>query len=366
MLHHIVFANLGANGRPAGSVAFYGDGEERAEMQLPPGYGYPIKADDRWAIVWMLMNHKAKPDQVHIHYTVTYDTGPGLTPVVPLVFDASHNRQGARLRRPGRAGARVWSTRARHIRRAPFSGRIVAGLGHVHGGARDLALSQPDCGDRQVYRSSPTWGLPSHPFYKVTPVLHEPGPINMSRFASAQGIPVTAGEQLELTSRYDAERPHTRVMGLMLVYLARDDSVTDGCGALPTDTVTYRTSTPGRVAGAGRHGGPHGPQPVRPGRADPGPARCGAALRRRRHGRRRRLLLPRRQHLGAARRDRSLAIRRAGAAQRHDRQRTAWVLLDRLRGGAVYEKTLDRPGTYRIFCELHPVQMSQRVIVRAK
>src|SRR6476469_5295280 len=40
MLHHILFLNAGDGTRPAGvGDAFYGDGEERAQLDLPPGYG---------------------------------------------------------------------------------------------------------------------------------------------------------------------------------------------------------------------------------------------------------------------------------------------------------------------------------------
>jgi plastocyanin len=33
------------------------------------------------------------------------------------------------------------------------------------------------------------------------------------------------------------------------------------------------------------------------------------------------------------------------------------------RGGKVYSQTFTRAGTYRFFCGLHPVQMSERVVV---
>jgi plastocyanin len=36
---------------------------------------------------------------------------------------------------------------------------------------------------------------------------------------------------------------------------------------------------------------------------------------------------------------------------------------DNLDINSVYKKRFKRPGTYRFFCSLHPVQMSQRVIV---
>src|SRR4051794_10074364 len=247
MLHHILFLNAGDGSHRAGvGDAFYGDGEERARLDLPEGYGYPVGANDRWIMVWMLMNHRIDADSVLIRYRVTWDTDTALTPVVPVGFDASHLRQGLVYDVPG--GGPPGSTDARTMERpAPLSGRIVAGLGHVHGGAKDLELSEPDCGDRVIYRSSPTWGLASHPFYHVRPVLHEPGPINMTRFTSERGIPIAKGERLRLTSNYDAHLPHTRVMGLMVVYVAPDDSVTQPCGPMPADVRTLRTTTAGRA-----------------------------------------------------------------------------------------------------------------------
>ena len=101
MLHHIVFVNLGAPGR-AGVQPFYGDGEERATMDLPPGYGYPIRSDDRWAWVWMLMNHRPVsrpgahplPDD-HRHRRDAAE-------VVPVAWDTSRRRQGLVFDVPGR------------------------------------------------------------------------------------------------------------------------------------------------------------------------------------------------------------------------------------------------------------------------
>ena len=54
----------------------------------------------------------------------------------------------------------------------------------------------------------------------MRPILHEPGPIAMSGFLSGQGIPVAAGEPLRLTANYDGQRVHTRVMGIMGLYMA--------------------------------------------------------------------------------------------------------------------------------------------------
>lgn len=366
MLHHIVFANLFGKGEGRPYQPFYGDGEERAKMELPPGYGYPTRAADRWAIVWMLMNHRNASDRVMIRYTLTLDTDPSLTPVVPVVLDASRGRQGLVYDVPG--GGPPGSV---HVKtgatRAPVSGRLVAGLGHVHGGARDLVVTQPTCGDRVIYRSRPTWGLPTHPFYNVRPVLHEPGPIDMSRFASAQGIPVTAGQPLKLSSRYDGSRPHTRVMGLLLMYLAPDPAITNGCGPLPGDVRTLRTSTPGRAAAPrvtipltgyaadGRAATVDGP---------PGPLRRVAGDATVTVG----------SNFFAAG---NLSVP-AGATVRW-RFGDPGVLhnvtlasgprgfsSDRLKAGGEYARRFTVPGTYRLFCELHPVGMVQRIVVRPR
>ena len=71
----------------------------------------------------------------------------------------------------------------------PEAGRIIAGGGHIHGGARRLTLTEPGCDDREIGRSVPTWGTPDHPFYNVKPILHEPGPINMTGFGTRDRDP---------------------------------------------------------------------------------------------------------------------------------------------------------------------------------
>jgi plastocyanin len=363
MLHHILFLNTGSDGKQGLTGSFYGDGEERAKLQLPPGYGYPVKADDRWVMIWMLMNHRLQADQVLIRWTITYDTDPAIKPVTPVGFDASHLRQGLVYDVPG--GQPKGSTHiATMTRPSPVTGRIVAGLGHVHGGAKGLELSQPSCGDRVVYRSRPTWGMPSHPFYNVKPVLHEPGPIDMSRFTSATGIPVTAGQPLKLTSRYDGHRPHTRVMGLMVAYVAPDESVTDGCGPLPTDVRVIKTRTKGRalppayrvpLTGLDRRGRavtiqrPPGRTSVFDGDAVIDVTSYAFSNRN--------VVVPRG----------STVTWRFNGDERHDVTLADGPLgfsSNALDGGREFSQRLDRPGTYKLFCSLHPVQMTQVVEVR--
>jgi plastocyanin len=314
-------------------------------------------------MVWMLMNHRLEADSVYIRYRITWDTDRALQPVVPVGFDASHLRQGLVYDVPGGGPKGALDLRTM-VRPSLVTGRIVAGLGHVHGGAKDLVLSEPACGDRVIYRSRPTWGLASHPFYHVRPVLHEPGPINMSRFTTEQGIPITANEPLKLTSRYDATRPHTRVMGLMVVYVAPDPSVTDPCGPLPTDVKVLRTKTKGRpnpvpftvpLTGLDHDGRavtiakPPGPFTVFDGDANVVVDNFAFS--------RPNLVVPRGSTVtwtfdDAVRHDVTLAHGPYGFSS------------DNLAGGKSFSQRLDRPGTYKLFCSLHPVQMTQVIKVR--
>lgn len=364
MLHHIVFWNLGK--RFDKRQPFYGDGEERAKMVLPPGYGYRVQAGERWGIVWMLMNHRWRADSVYIRYRVWFDTAPKKE-VIPMVWDTSHGRQGLVFDVPGTGAPGAQDVRVSQYR-AVVAGRLVAGLGHVHGGATDLSLGRPECPTtgRAIYRSRPTWGLPSNPFYKVRPVLHEPGPINMTQFTSASGVPIAKGELVRVVSRYDDTRPHTRAMGLMLAYLHPDPRVTRPCGARPADFRLLRTSTPGRARAPkvrvniydygsnGRVKRVSGPSSAWQTLAGDAGARVfdfgfragnisvpqGATVRWRFDG-------PSLHNV-------TLASGPEGFSS------------NRLRGGEVFAKTLTRPGTYTFFCELHPVGMIQRIVVRRR
>jgi plastocyanin len=265
MLHHVVFANTGRTfgDRRDGTCAsftsldsvsklpglaerFYAAGEERARLALPEGYAYPTSSGDNWLITWMLMNHRSQTDTAYIEYHVTYDTEPK-TAVKPYWLDIKNCLSDPVFDAPG--GGKRGSTYRRSVNwNVPESGRLVAGGGHVHGGAKNLVLSRPACGDKgHVYTSRPLWGNRDHPFYNVRPILHEPGPVNMSGFTSADGFRVSRGETLRMDANYDGELVHTRVMGIMLVYLVPDESVTETCAPPPADLAEYASTAPGRT-----------------------------------------------------------------------------------------------------------------------
>jgi plastocyanin len=261
MLHHIVFAKLGEQNPQCPEITgfdadqklpglarpFYGAGEERNVLVLPDGYGLPHKANDVWLNIWMLMNHKKTTDKAFIEWKVTTDTDPSIKPVNPYWLDVVNCKADPIYNVPG-GGARGSTHRKTYELTMPESGHIVSAGGHVHGGAKNLEISQPGCGDRKIMQFDPAWGMPSHPFYNVRPILHEPGPISMSGYFSSQGYPVARGEKLKLTANYDNQLAHTRVMGISIMYIAPSDQPVNNCGPLPADAQRVQTQLPHRTA----------------------------------------------------------------------------------------------------------------------
>lgn len=410
MLHHIVFTNLNRqdstcagegylgfdNRKDFGSTfapqRFYAAGEERSKMSMPAGYGYVTRDSDHWGIVAMVMNHRSTPDHAYIHYEVTVDSSPGLKPVTPYWLDVRNCRADPIYNVPSIA-QKAKRAKKQHVKKAsaarkhkkgkhrkkrkkatrattdetadytwPESGYLIAGGGHVHGGAIGLKLTEPSCGNREVAKSDPTWGLPDHPFYNVRPVLHEPGPINMSAFGDTTGLPVHAGETLRLNSIYDDTQPHVRVMGIMIVYFAPNPAVTQNCGPIPNWTV-LKSSEPGRP----------GPIPFSipltgldaNGQANTINAPPGR-LRRAASG----TVIPVGDRFFG---DPNLRVKRGasltwqfGGQELHNLTLANGPLgigSDNLDGNRTYTQKFNRPGTYRFFCALHPVQMQERVVV---
>jgi hypothetical protein len=237
----------------------------------------------------------------------------------------------------------------------------VAAGGHVHGGAENLTLNRRGC---ELYESKPTWGARSHPFYNVKPVLHEPGPINMSGYTSAKGFTVRRGEKLRLDSNYDGRLLHTRVMGIMLTYLAPDPSVrrTKSCKA-PSDLRDYGSSVPGRKTA------PRFKVPLT-GIGPDGKARRIKAPQ----GRRRRLPSGGVIEVGDRFYGRPNVAVTAGSTinwnfnsnQLHNvtvANGPRGFSSKHLNAGRKYRRKLKTPGTYQLFCALHPVEMTGTVKV---
>jgi plastocyanin len=345
MLHHIVFAKLGVadatcstlvgyDGKrsPIQTQRFYAEGEERFSLSLPEGYGYPNRGTDTWGLLYMLMNHHDRTSTVQIQYTVTYVVGETLTSVKPIWLDVRNCRADPIFNVPGTGGP--GSTFSRHADWvAPESGVVVTAGSHMHGGGLSLDVADTSCGS--LFTSYPIWGG-----IEPRPVMHEPGPVAMTGFSDPAGRAVRAGDTLRLTATYDNSRPHVRVMGITLLYFA-----------------------PRAVTSCRAYASPR-PEPTTPELVTIA------------------LLKP---PVGAMQRVRStwVADYAFGAQRITVRRGTRFTW--RFAGASPHDVTLatgpvgfaspdlthgsfsfrfTRPGTYRLFCSLHPARMTQVIRVR--
>ena len=228
MLHHIVFAKVGVPDYTCGGAAerFFAEGEERLALSLPRGYGYANKATDRWGLLYMLMNHKPQRLNGFIRYTVRYVTGERLTPVKPIwldvrncsgpdpVFDVPGRRadvldlhEVGGLHDAAERPDRLWrwsSPRRRHPGRA--------------------ARTRPAA--RSSSRHARPGAARSRSRFCTSPARRR-----CPRSARSTGIPVAKGDRLRINAVYDNSAPHTRAMGIMLLFLA--PGAVEGCGATP-------------------------------------------------------------------------------------------------------------------------------------
>ncbi len=374
MLHHVLFKNFrrsrGARGEPIcghQGESFYGTGEENQPLVLPRGYGYRIRASDRWRISWMLMNHQNRSNTAFIQYRVVVETRRRLKAVTPYWVRVTKCRSATDpiFNVPG-GGPPGSTVRRASLFQLPRAGRLVSANAHVHGGSKDLVISQPRCGDRPLMSSKPLYGLPSHPYYNVLPVLHEPGPIATSWPRTATGIPVSAGEPLRITSLYDGELPHTRVMAIMHLYVHHGRAPpAAGCAPLPGDLLNSLPAKPGRpepprvrvpLTGLGAGGRARTiSKPIGPTRVYSGDA---AVRIRERSYNVRNLSIP----LGASVSWRSFDPIWHNATLANGPVGFSSPMLDRRER---YSQRFTKPGLYRLFCTLHPVDMTQAIQVRA-
>ena len=366
MLHHVVFLDDGAPGTaPRGACGgrhgrpFYGTGEEHQQLVLPPGYGYPLHRRDRWRMQVMLMSHSIRPARVYVEWTMRIRTGRRLTPVTP--YWIRPNGCAASYTVPG-GGPPGSTDRRSGIWRAPADGRIVAAGGHLHAGARDLRLSDPGC-HRALLDARPLFGRPDDPVYAVRPVLHEPGPIATRYFLSRTGIPVRRGQPLRITGRYDGEHPRARVMSILHLYLAPPRGrAGPRCAPLPRDRRELLTR------GDGRTDPPYEPVPFTvmddqggieqvgdlPGL--PTPLGAGGTV----------------DLVGNRFSPEKVAIPVGGVLRWRFRDPEVHNVLfadgpavvgSPTRRSGTTSARFRRPGTYRLFCPLHPITMHQEVVV---
>ena len=244
MVHHFLYYAGGRVDRgPGGCLGdgfIGGRGEEHPSgrfdsawpAELRARYGIrnatPEGGAPEWSLMTMVMNHYKRPKRFYVRTKVWYTTEPRQQ-VYPLTIgNCAHLANGMGYDVPG-GGAPGSTFVDRSQWTVPFSGRILGGGSHHHGGALHQTLRSVSCG-RTLFDAKAYYGADDHPYNTIRPILHEPGPIANGTFRTLQGIPVTAGEVLEREAVHSNEELHVAAMGFWATYFVRDDSVAQ-CGA---------------------------------------------------------------------------------------------------------------------------------------
>lgn len=227
-LHHAVWVNFSktdlicSSGYLTGD-RFFGSGKERTRLQLPPGYGYywdngpppPFAGatEPGWGYTAHLDGmHEGHDLNVFVELTLDFNPAEegALTDVVPVWLDVRECSTDPVYDVP-RDEPRV------HRRSVsitmPREGRFIALAGHLHDGGKRLVLTNSTTGDevftsRAVYSKRHRWDLR-----------------RMTSMSSEEGIAVSAGDELKLTSVYSTRHKMpcgkgpcawNDVMGIML------------------------------------------------------------------------------------------------------------------------------------------------------
>jgi hypothetical protein len=373
MVHHFLYrAPDRVQNGPVGCWGrggfFGGRGEEHptgiSRRNTFPGkespYGiHNITADGRaptWYLNAMVMNHFNEPKRLYVKTTIRYVTGEKRIPVIPYTLgDCRHLAKAMSYDVPGggKPGS-TFTTRSDTTFPADWSGRIVLAHSHHHGGAKFQSLRSKTC-DRPLLRARAYHGTPDHVYNTLRPILHEPGPIANDTFVSREGIPIGKGETLTRAAHHDNQYPHVAAMGFWAVWLVEDDSVGQ-CDPLPKDIRTV--SRPKRFARKPPFWRGQVPQNVAPPKS-PLQRYAGGAL-----------LVGDGVYTPArveARVGQPITWNFNGSEPHsvtvaNGPRGFSSIYWGQQRGSFTY--TPDTPGTYKLYCYVHPLTMSSTLVVR--
>jgi plastocyanin len=249
-LHHAVWANTS---RPTnagfGVELFFAAGEEKSILQLPKGYGYPLRRTDGLWLNHMIHNLTPVPTQVYMVYQIDFvpngsAAARGMRAVRPIWTDVRKGnlypvfnvRKGS-----GRHGRFTYPNDAKNPYRGGTKlnqtvidrpGVLVATGGHLHPGGLHT--------DLKLRRHGKTVRL----FRSVAKYFEPAGAVSwdvaMTATRKDWRVKVRRGDVLSVSATYDSRRASWwESMGIMVVYMADR-----GPGVNPFRTKVDR---PGRI-----------------------------------------------------------------------------------------------------------------------
>jgi plastocyanin len=262
-LHHGVWINYShSSNSPFGVELFFAAGEEKTIMQLPKGYGYPLKRTDGLVLNHMIHNLTPKPTKVYMVYQVDFApkgsrAARHIRPVHPVWMDVEAGKQypvfnvrkgsgrNGRFTYPDDAVNPYGNGRRQNERVMDRPGVLVATAGHLHPGGLHT--------DLKIRRHGKTV-----PLFRSQAKYFEPAgavswDVAMTGTRKDWRVKVRKGDVLSVHATYDTRRASWwESMGIMVVYMADR-----GPGKNPFKTNVNRPGrvTHGHLAENNNHGG---------------------------------------------------------------------------------------------------------------
>jgi hypothetical protein len=265
-LHHGVWLSNGAAGNGKGNgfggfSPFFAAGEEKTVFEQPPGYGWPVRGQDRWVLNYMIHNLTSTGTRVYVTYDVDFlpATAPAaahIKAVHPIwmdveanhiypVFDVKrHSGTNGTFTFPNQAKNPYGGGRPLNERRIPRNGTLIDTAGHVHPGGlwTQLDLLRPGArvtaASRRRGVSTGTVPNSVRLFRSNAHYWDKRGPISwdmaMKATAPDWRVRVHAGDTLRISATYETRRASWyEAMGIMVTYIAYDDASGSTAGVNP-------------------------------------------------------------------------------------------------------------------------------------
>ncbi len=246
-LHHGVWLNSSAKDatRPSLPERFFAAGEEKTQMVLPDGYGYPYQASDHWTINYMVHDLTPAPFDIRITYDIDFipkdsPAAAGVQPARPIWMDVENGGVYPvfdAIKGSGTDGTYTFPTQATD----PYKGGpaknewtvdrdgILLGTGgHLHPGGLhdDLWLRRAGAGATASEAATASIdGDTAHLFQSKAKYFEPAGAVSwdvaMTITRPDWNVQVRKGDVLSMTTTYDSSRASWyESMGIMVVFMA--------------------------------------------------------------------------------------------------------------------------------------------------
>jgi hypothetical protein len=234
----------GPGGSRFGQI-FFASGEEKTQMILPAGYGYPYKAKDVWVINYMLHNLLSTPDSVSIVYDLDFipaDAAGGKTikPARPIWNDVENGKIYPVfdvLKGSGKDGIYTYPDDEpdAYRGRSPANEFVVdrdmvllGTAGHLHPGGlyTDMYVSRQGAGAGAAAEAKPSIAGDKAHIFRSEAVYYEPAgavswDVSMTATPLDWRVSVKKGDVITISSTYDTKRASWyESMGIMVLWAA--------------------------------------------------------------------------------------------------------------------------------------------------